>query len=366
MTFYSKDLTLTLTSTPRKKYSDKTQLKFGSLFTDHMLQVSWSKLNGWSHPEIVPYHNLSIDPAASCFHYGTECFEGMKVFSTSEGVFNLFRPNLNLERLLRTSTRLGLPTFDPDEFLSCVEQLILVDKEWMPEGKGYSLYIRPCFISTYPHVGVSAPENALLYVILSPVGPYFKGGFKAIKLETSGKYIRAWPGGMGSYKFSGNYAPGIVPQIEAQQNGFDQILWLHNNCCTEVGTMNFFVVWVNKNNETEIVTAPLDDKILPGVTRTSVIEIAKKLGYKVNEREYTIDEVFQASKENRLLEAFGTGTACVITPVKAINHLGKEIDIPLDKNDTKVQMGPIALRLYNALTDIQYGIVKSEWTVEVK
>ena len=365
MTFYAKDLTIELTKTPKQKPQDKTKLKFGSTFTDHMLCINYDEPDGWGKPKIIPYQNLSLDPACSVFHYAIECFEGMKIFKDKDNNLRFFRADKNAQRMLRTAKRLGLPQFDENEFIECLRKFIEIEKEWIPDGVGYSLYVRPTYISTYKHVGVAPPKNALLYVILSPVGPYFPTGFTAVKLMTSSKYVRACHGGMGAYKCGGNYAAGILPQIECNQQGCSQILWLLDGLCTEVGTMNFFILWKNLEGKTELVTAPVDDVILPGVTRDSMLQIAKETfpDWVISERYVHIDELIDAIKEKRVLECFGTGTACVVTPVKCIKHNDIEYDIPLDPNDSTKQTGPYSEKLYQKLTDIQYGKTnKPEWS----
>lgn len=368
MTFYAKDIEIEITKTPKIKPIDKTKIKFGSIFTDHMFIVEYKEKEGWKHPKIIPYQNLSLDPACNVFHYAIECFEGMKIYKDKNNEIRFFRAEKNVSRLLNSSKRLGLPTFDSKEFIECLKKLIEIDKNWIPEGTGYSLYVRPTYISTYAHVGISMPKDAMLYIILSPVGPYFPTGFQAVKLMTSTKYVRACHGGMGGYKYGGNYAPGIVPQKECIEKGCSQILWLLDGLCTEVGTMNFFIIWKNKDNKIELVTAPIDDIILPGVTRDSLLDIAKNKfpEWIISERYVHIDELIEAIKEKRILECFGTGTACVITPINGIIHKDIEYSIPLDPYDNTKQTGPFTEELYNELIGIQYGLInKPEWSTIV-
>lgn len=344
-------LTKEHTTCPKPKPA-KEGLVFGKTFSDHMLEVDWDAKDGWGVPRIVPFHNLELSPAASVFHYAIECFEGMKAFRGPDGRPRMFRPELNMARMNRSGQRVGLPAIDPEGLLACIKELVLYDQDWIPEGEGYSLYIRPTYISTHPAVGVTLPQNAKIFVILSPVGPYYATGWKPVKLLCNeGEYCRAWPGGSGCYKVGGNYAITLVPQKEAAQKGYNQVLWLFNDNVTEVGTMNFFVLWINEQGEKELVTSPLvTDMILPGVTRGSALELARGWGeFKVTERDYTMTEVAKAIDEGRLLEAFGTGTAAVVSPVCCINYKGKEYHIPGDG------IGPVTKRVYDEIEGISYG-----------
>lgn len=333
-------------------------LKFGENFTDHMLIMKWNREKGWSTPEIVPFGKLCFHPASSVFHYGFECFEGMKAFRDEKGVPRLFRPIKNAERMLSTGTRISLPSFDPAELAEIIRKFVAHENRWVPDQRGYSLYIRPTFIGTDEALGVHHCDNAMLYVIASPVGPYYSSGFKAVKLCCSEESVRAWPGGTGHYKLGGNYAPSVLPQKEAAKKGYAQILWLYGDedYITEVGTMNCFTVWINKNGEKEIITAPLDGMILPGVTRDSILEICRERlapkGWKITEGKYSMKEVAQASKEGRLLEVFGAGTAALVSPVKAINYKGTEYEIPMPEGQ---EAGPITSEISKWILDIQYG-----------
>eukprot|EP01096_Ripella_sp_DP13-Kostka_P007965 TRINITY_DN293_c0_g1_i2.p1 TRINITY_DN293_c0_g1~~TRINITY_DN293_c0_g1_i2.p1 ORF type:complete len:420 (+),score=151.49 TRINITY_DN293_c0_g1_i2:56-1261(+) len=333
-------------------------LVFGKVRSDHMLYIEHDVTTGWKAPEIKPYAPLAIDPAALCLHYAIECFEGMKAYVDKNGNSRLFRPRLNMERLNSSSTRLYMPGFDPDQMLECIKELVRVDNRWIPRGKGYSLYLRPTMIGTQASLGVGATSSSLLFVITSPVGPYFPGGFEPIRLFASTEYVRAWPGGTGGYKLAANYAPTIKPARLAAQMGYQQLLWLFGpeHYCTEVGTMNLFVLWKTREGKTELITAPLDGTILPGVTRRSIIELGQHWGnFDVTERPYTMTEVLEARKEDRLLEIFGAGTACVVTPVKEIFYEGQAYDIPLDKNDKSAKIGPVARSFHDTILAIQYG-----------
>jgi len=352
-------------ATPKKKYDDKTKLVFGKDFTDHMLEIEWDQQKGWAAPKITKYHDLVISPAASSLHYALQCFEGMKAYKDQKGQIRLFRPMENMKRLNRSAKRLRLPTFDEEALLNCVKEYVKFDKEWIPEGRGYSLYLRPTIISTQNTLGVGAPSTALLFVISSPVGPYYPTGFKPVRLLADDANVRAWVGGTGNYKLGANYAGGIQPQAEAAAKGFSQILWLLGDRVTEVGTMNLFVLWKRKSDgKTELITPPLTDgTILPGVTRDSIIQLARQWGeFEVSEQNFNIQDMLEASKEGRLLEAFGAGTAAVVSPIDSITWKGNEIKVPIEAD---LGSGKLAKRILEEVYAIQYGEKPSPWSVVV-
>ncbi|CCX32171.1 aminotransferase [Pyronema domesticum] len=362
------------TQTPKELMKEE-DLVFGRTFTDHMLSIEWVAGKGWSEPRITPYQNLSLDPATCVFHYGFSCFEGMKAYRTESGELRLFRPRKNMDRLSLSSARIALPSFDPDAMVECISKYVALEEKFVPKKRGYSLYLRPTMIGTQRTLGVGPPGSALFFVIASPVGPYYPSGFKAVSLEATSKFVRAWPGGTGDKKLGGNYAPCILPQQEAAKRGFHQNLWLfgEEGYVTEVGTMNLFTCWVNKEGVKEMVTAPLDGTILEGVTRDSILALAKehlgKEGWKITERKYTIKEVADAADEGRLLEAFGAGTAAVVSPVRRIawdggaNGVQRDINVPLPEGK---EAGPIAERVWKWMEGIQYGDIKSDWSYPVK
>jgi len=361
-----------VTRTSKSRLSERPpndKLAFGRTFSDHMLSIEYVSDKGWLAPQIKPYGPLSIDPAALCLHYAIECFEGMKAYIDAQGNARLFRPRLNMERLNSSCTRICMPGFNPDEGVESLKELIRIDKDWIPKGKGYSLYIRPTMIGTQAVLGVTASNQALLYVITCPVGPYYPSGFEPVRLLAEPNYVRAWPGGMGNYKVGGNYAPGILPARQASQKGFQQLLWLFGpeHHITEVGTMNMFVLWTNEEGVKELITPPLDGTILPGVTRRSVLELTRSWGeFKVSEKPFTMGQLLKAQKEDRLLEAFGVGTACIVSPIKEVSYLGKEYSIPLDKSNPSAKAGPLANRLYDTILAIQYGELEHEgWSVKI-
>jgi branched-chain amino acid aminotransferase len=366
-TFKHEGIEVSLTQDPRPK-TRVEDLTFGAEYSDHMLSVNWTKIDGWDTPKIVPYGNLSLSPALSALHYSTECFEGMKAFKGVDGRVRLFRPMENMKRLSRSAVAASLPEFDKEGFLECIKDIVRVDSDWVPQPtktiKHPSLYIRPTFIGTEPFLGVREPHSALLYCITSPVGPYFKTGtFQPVSLYADPAFIRAWPGGVGESKMGGNYGPTIRIQRIAEAKGYAQVLWLfgENHELTEVGTMNIFVHWINEDGDPEIATPPLCGTILPGVTRMSLLELAATWGsHKVVERTITMDDVRKAVKENRLKEMFGAGTACVVCPVNKIAFLDEHLTIPTMESGAEV-----AQRCLKELTDIQYGHVDHEWAVVI-
>lgn len=264
--------------------------------------------------------------------------------------------------------------------IQLISKFLNLDERFIPSEKGYSLYLRPTIIGTQRSIGVGPPGSALLFVIASPVGPYYPTGFKAVSLEARSDIVRAWPGGVGDRKLGANYAPCIVPQLEAAKRGFQQNLWLFGpeGYVTEVGTMNLFFAWVRKDGKKEFITAPLDGTILEGITRDSILELARERlgpeGWEVTERKFTITEVKEAEADGRLLEAFGSGTAAVVSPIKRIQWdgglearaLGEkgavEINVPLPLGK---EAGPIAQRMWDWILERQYGDVESKWSVVV-
>lgn len=369
----------------KRSKTPNSSLIFGHTFTDHMLCIEWknetaashidtfgikaNNIIGWDTPVIKKYAPLSLSPASIVLHYGMEAFEGMKAYKDAHGKLRLFRPMMNMKRLATSAERLSLPVFDQEQFLECIKELVRVDKDWIPEERGYSLYIRPTIIGTQDWLGVGPTNRALLYAICCPVGPYYKTGFSAVSLLAEEKFVRAWPGGTGNCKAGGNYAPGILPQAQASKAGHQQILWLFglDSCLTEVGTMNLFVFWKNEEGQKELITPPLDGTILPGVTRDSLLTLARHWNeFIVSERKITMHQIIKASHENRLLEMFGSGTAAIVSPIKHIHWRGKGFDIPLDPSKPDSQAGPLAKRFADTILDIQYGVKKFEdWSMVI-
>ncbi|CDK25618.1 unnamed protein product [Kuraishia capsulata CBS 1993] len=357
-------LKVTKTAAPKAKLPN-SELVFGQSFTDHMLAIEWDASKGWSAPEIKPYGPLTLDPSSCVFHYAFELFEGLKAYRDDQNRVRMFRPDLNMKRMNKSAERICLPTFDSEELIGLIGDLVKLDQDFIPVGKGYSLYIRPTLIGTTAGLGVGIPDKALLFVICSPVGPYYKTGFKAVRLEATDYATRAWPGGVGDKKLGANYAPCIRPQLDAASRGYQQNLWLFGpeGNVTEVGTMNFFVVFKNADGTKELVTAPLDGTILEGVTRDSVLALAReKLNpaeWTISERYCTIKEIADRSDIGELVEAFGSGTAAVVSPIKEIGWNGKQIQVPLLPNE---QFGELTKNVNDWIADYQYGRIESDWS----
>ncbi len=331
-----------------------------------MLTIEWDQTNGWHEPQIKPYQNLSLDPATCVFHYAFECFEGMKAYRDKTGQVRLFRPDKNMERFNKSAARIALPTFEPSALIDLISTFVKLDSRFIPDQRGYSLYLRPTMIGTQKTLGVGPPGSALLYVIASPVGPYYPTGFKAVSLEATDYAVRAWPGGVGDKKLGANYAPCIVPQREAMSRGFQQNLWLfgEEEYVTEVGTMNFFVAMKNKETgQKELITAPLDGTILEGVTRDSVLSLARERlapeGWKIEDRKYTMKEIDEAANEGRLIEAFGAGTAAIVSPVRNISWKGKLVNCGLQDHE---ESGEITMKMKGWMEARQYGDDEHEWS----
>ena len=350
---------VTRTEHPKTK-PDPDKLRFGVDFTDHMFIMDYEEDRGWYDPRIVPYGPFSIDPAAAVLHYAQESFEGLKAYKSAEGKVLLFRPDMNIKRMNRTAERLCLPVIDEALFIEAVKALVALEKDWIPDKEGTSLYIRPFVIATEPFLGVRPARQYKFMIILSPVGPYYEGGLAPTKIYVEDTYVRATPGGTGEAKCGGNYAASLKAQVDAAEKGFEQILWLdgvERRYVEEIGTSNaFFVI------EDEVVTAPLEGTILPGVTRDSVIEVLRKKGMKVSERRLSVDELFGAAKEGKLKEMFASGTAAVISPVGGIRY--KDEDIVINGGG----IGPVAQELYDTLYGIQTGKVADTegWMIEVE
>ncbi|XP_014293190.1 branched-chain-amino-acid aminotransferase [Halyomorpha halys] len=357
------DISVRLASPERLQPKPEAKaLLFGKHFTDHMLKIEYHvRAGGWQAPIICPMEYISLHPAAKVLHYAVELFEGMKAFRGKDGKIRIFRPELNMARMNLSASRSCLPQFDAEEMIKCLCRLISIDQEWVPHSEAASLYIRPTLVGTEPSLGVASSESALLYTILCPVGPYFatSSDAEAVSLMADPNFIRAWPGGVGDRKMGANYAPTIKIQEQAHKKGYQQVLWLYgeDHQLTEAGTMNIFVVIKNRKGEKELITAPLNGLILPGITRQSIIQLAKEWReFAVTERVVTMPELLQLTKEKRLLEVFGSGTACVVTPVKRIFYEDVALEIPTMEQDE-----PIYKKMSKTITDIQYGEIEHPW-----
>lgn len=338
------------------------QLVFGKKFTDHILEIEWTAEKGWAAPTITPYHNFSFDPSTIVFHYGFEAFEGLKAYRDKHDKIRMFRPDKNVARMNTSAERICLPTFDGEEFLKLMNEFLKVDEKFVPRGDGFSLYLRPTIIGTTATLGVSTPDRALLYMIASPVGPYYSTGFKAVSLEATDYAVRAWPGGVGNKKLGANYAPCVKPQLEAAKKGYQQNLWLfgEEGYVTEVGTMNVFFVFKNSDGKKELVTAPLDGTILEGVTRDSVLSLAKAnlsdAEWTISERKFTMSEVKDRAAKGELVEAFGSGTAALVSPIKNIGWRGEDIAVPLAAGEA----GELTVQIADWIKKVQYGETEFE------
>jgi len=365
----------------RKPKLSADKLLFGHAFTDHMFRVDWDLDKGWSPPLISKVHNLDLHPGAKVLHYAIEAFEGAKAYRGHDNKIRFFRLDQNVQRLLTSSRRLVLPDFDPQELIKCIHRLVRLDQDWIPQAQGQnqltSLYIRPTIMGIEPSLGVASSRKALLYVLLSPVGPYFKTGFKPVKLFADPSLVRAWPGGAGSTKLGSNYAPTIAAQRQAEKLGLQQVLWLFGDDMklTEVGTMNIFVALKHdSSNKVRLITPPLTDGlILPGITRNSILELARGWDDVITEERYvTIAELRQLLAEDRVLEMFGAGTACIVCPISSIHMRdGSVLEIPhhygiQEGNNHDEQSTPVMTsRILKAITDIQYGRVAHPWAQEL-
>ena len=341
-------LTVTRTEHPKAKPEDESKLGFGRLFTDHMFLMDYTEGQGWHDARIVPYGPLSLDPSAMVFHYAQELFEGMKAYRNPDGAIRLFRPDCNIERMNNTCDRLCVPRLDPEQVMEAIEAVVDTDRDWVPHASGTSLYIRPFIIATDPYLGVHPSHTYLFAVILSPVGSYYAGGMDPVKIIVEHEYVRCVKGGTGMAKAGGNYAASLIGQQKADALGYAQVLWLdgvHRKYIDEVGAMNvFFVI------DGVAVTPELTDgNILPGVTRRSCLELLRHWGVPTEERKVSIDEVLEAQREGRLNEAFGTGTAAVISPI------GELFDSGVHYTVNGGAIGPIARRLYDAIYGMQSG-----------
>lgn len=339
-------LTITKTPTPKAK-PGFTNLGFGNVFTDHMFNMDYDAGKGWHNPRIEPYAPLLMDPATMVLHYGQGIFEGLKAYRTADGRIQLFRPWENFRRLNYSASKLCIPQFDEALILDALKQLIKLENEWVPDAPGTSLYIRPTIIATDPFLGVRASKTYRFFIILSPVGAYYPEGFNPVKIMVTREYVRAVRGGLGDTKTLANYAASLLAGEKAQQAGYTQVLWLdgvEQKYIEEVGSMNICFVIGG-----QLVTPMLNGSILPGITRDSVIRLARHWGIPVSERRISIDEVMAAHADGSLSEIFGSGTAAVISPVGELKFENTVISVGEGK------AGPMAQKFFDTIMDIQYG-----------
>lgn len=354
------DIKVEKTKTPKKLPDKDDPLIFGTIFTDHMFIMDYKEGTGWYDARIVPYQPISLEPSAMVFHYGQEMFEGLKAYKAKDGRVLLFRPDMNAKRTIRTCRRLSMPEIPEEDFVQAVKELVKIDKDWIPTREGTSLYIRPFIIATDPFLGVRPSYTYKFIIILSPVGAYYPEGINPVKIWIEDDYVRAVKGGIGEAKTGGNYVASLNAQIKAHTEGYSQVLWLdgvQRKYIEEVGSMNIFF-----KIDGAVVTPKLTGSILPGVTRDSVIALCKNWGLAIEERLISIDEVYEAHKNGKLEEVFGTGTAAVISPVGQLRWKDHIMQVQ-DGN-----IGPLSQKLYDNLTGIQLGELEDvfNWTVEVE
>ena len=331
----------------RKAKPSPENLGFGVHFTDHMLLMKWNRETGWHDAKICPFQDFQMSPASMVYHYGQAIFEGLKAYRGKDDQIFLFRPKDNLARMCQSALRMCMPRLPEEKVLKALRALIYLERDWVPRAEGATLYIRPTMIATDGFLGVRPSDNYYFYIILSPVGAYYAEGCNPTKIYVSDEYVRAVKGGVGAVKTAGNYAASLYMSEIAKKKGFTQVLWLdacEHKYIEEVGTSNIFF-----RIDDRLVTPPLEGSILGGITRDSVIQLARSWGIAVDERRVTIDEVLKANDNGSLQEVFGTGTAAVISPVGELFYKEKSHVI------NQGQTGEIAARLYTHLQSIQYG-----------
>ncbi len=326
---------------------DESHLDFGVNFTEHMFTMDYNPKDGWHNAKIEPFSNFSMSPASMVFHYAQSAFEGMKAYKYKGDQIGLLRPEKNFERMNRSCEKLVMPKIDEKFVMESLKELIKIDSKWVPSSEGTALYIRPTIMGFDPIVRLKPSDTYKFFIIMSPVGKYYKNGFKPAKILVEENFVRAAMGGTGDVKAAANYAMSLKAGKEAGEKGYDQALWLdakERRYIEEVGSMNLFFV---KNGI--IITPKLRGTVLPGITRDSVITLAKNMGYTVEERDIAIDEVLESVEDGSISECFGSGTAAVISPVGTIGFRGKDIII------NNAQVGEISQRIYDEYVGIQYG-----------
>ncbi|NUO48166.1 MAG: branched-chain amino acid aminotransferase [Polyangiaceae bacterium] len=338
----------TTKTTQPKAHPPESELGFGKHFSDHALIITWTEGRGWHDARIEPYHTLALDPAASVLHYGQALFEGLKAFRNDAGDVQLFRVQAHAERMARGAPRLCIPALDPADFVAGMKALVSVDQGWVPTSPGTALYLRPTIVADEPFLGVRPSNRYVFFTIASPVGSYYGGdALKPVRIWIENEQVRAARGGLGAVKAAANYAASLQAAVRAKKAGFDQVLWLdhkEHKYVEEVGTMNLFAVFGDT-----LVTPPLSDSILAGITRDTILALAAGLGVKTEQRQISVDEILAGQKSGLLKEVFGSGTAAVISPVAELATENDKIVIGTGKP------GEIALKFYNEITGIQRG-----------
>ena len=353
------EIKITKTTAPRPKPEDPRKLGFGTVFTDHMFTMEYDPDQGWHDPQILPLTELSIHPGAAVFHYGAEVFEGLKAYRTADGSVQLFRPGDNMQRMRDSAERIQLPDFDADFMLSAILKLVELDQDWVPTAPGASLYIRPFEFCTDVDLGLHSISHARMLVVLSPVGSYLSGGLKPVDILIEDTDVRAVRGGTGYAKCGGNYAAANRAAAKAEKKGYQQVLWLdgvHRKYIEEVGGMNVMFKIGGR-----IVTPALTGSVLPGITRRSCVQLLRDKGYEVEERLFSVDELIEAMESGALEEAWGCGTAAVISPIGGFAYKDKKFTV------NNAEIGPCSQDLYDTLTGIQWGTRPDSygWIVKV-
>jgi len=329
------------------------RLIFGRNFSTHIFEMDYEPDLGWHNPVIKDFENLQLSPASMVLHYGQAIFEGLKAYHQDSGKIALFRPEKNMERLNNSARRMCIPEIDENFVLEALKELVGIDRDWIPNRPGHSLYIRPLIIATDPFIGVRPSDTYKLLIMLSPVGPCFPEGFKPVSIYATDEYVRAVRKGVGSCKTAGNYAASLAAQRDAIKEGYSQVLWLdaiEQKYVEEVGTMNIFVQFND-----EVATPVLTTSILPGITRISVLQILRDWNYNVSERQISMEETIEAYKNGTLKEIFGVGTAAVISSVGKLKYH----DFVMNFNEEEA--GELGSKLYKEITDIQYGKIEDRY-----
>ena len=353
------DIRIEKTTSPKAKPSDESKLGFGKLFSDHMFLMDYEAGKGWYDARIVPFQDLSFSPGCAVFHYGCEIFEGLKAYRTADGTVQLFRPIENVRRMNNSADRICLPQMDEDMMLEAIKAFVEVEKDWVPKTEGTSLYLRPFLLGVDETLGVHTIQKALFIIIASPSGSYYPEGINPVKIMIETEDVRAVRGGTGYAKCGGNYAASTRAGHKAELQGYSQVLWLdgvERKYIEEVGAMN-----VMFKIDGKVVTPQLLGSVLPGITRKSCIELLRDNGIEVEERQISADEVFTALKEGRLEEAWGTGTAAVVSPIGELSYNGEKYTI------NNFEIGATTQMLYDTLTGIQWGKIEDTkgWIVKV-
>ncbi|MDD3165503.1 MAG: branched-chain amino acid aminotransferase [Oscillospiraceae bacterium] len=353
------EIKITKTTTPKEKPVDESKLGFGQVMSDHMFLMNYTEGRGWHDARVTPYAPLPMDPSCMVLHYAQEVFEGMKAYRWADGSVHLFRPEENAKRLQDSSDRLCIPQIPVDDFVQAVKTLVAVDKDWVPHQEGTSLYVRPFCFATDNHLGVHASKTYLFCIIGSPSGSYYPNGIDPVNIYVESRDVRAVRGGTGFTKCGGNYAASLRAGEAAATAGYAQVLWLdgvERKYIEEVGAMN-----VMFKVDGKVITPALNGSILPGITRKSCLELVRSWGVPVEERKITAEELFVAADEGKLEEAWGTGTAAVISPIGEMGWEGKKAAI------NGGEIGQLSQKLYNTLTGIQWGKVEDvhHWVTNI-